>query len=439
MLLFSPVMFFITLDPFALLMYLPTLNLCAMDYFTSRYRPHQVLYFSLSVLNGVFFISWLYTLSLVFFICWLRFREQHPLRLLFAIPNKTPRPNQSPLSRVLLGRKRSDDERQIIKEQVSTVIFRHTIFRKHPFEPSSLGIVRGLEINTTSNSLFTTQTTMVATENTADTTSGNIMAGYGRGMVFFIAMSSTTQDALSDLAISVDGSDVPCSPQFSVFSGTSSARNCTSDSEVGIIEISTSSNSTISVWVMNSDTSTSGWEETAASLSPPYFLLPNRIVTGSTYLSEYIITNNSSITWVSYVIANPQTVSLSNTTSLKLDASLPTLRSQMYMPVEEFTSSTTLTAILSALSKAGGLFASANGFFVLLFGRSVWAVIAGGRPLSPFGIFGWIPSVKRNIHLHYPLLQSECEKGGMASFVEEVGMNVGIVTHREVLCENKAI
>lgn len=34
--------------------------------------------------------------------------------------------------------------------------------------------------------------------------------------------------------------------------------------------------------------------------------------------------------------------------------------------------------------------------------------------------------MRQNIRRHYPLLQSDCEKGGMASFVEEVGMNVGI-------------
>ncbi|KAE9398099.1 hypothetical protein BT96DRAFT_920985 [Gymnopus androsaceus JB14] len=383
----------------------------------------------------------LYSLSLVIFTCWLRFGEQHPLRLLFAIPNKKSRPSQSLLSRVLFGRKRSNDERQIIKEQVSTVIFRHSIFRKHPFEPSSLGIARGLvafyvnivfvvyaidlyfSITTTSATVFTTQTTMVATEMAlsidALVARASLLRNYSfsEGMAFFIATSSTTEDALSDLAIS-----------FSAFDGTNSARNCTSDSEGGIIEISTSSNSTISVWVMNTHNPTSGWEEVAAKLSLPYFLLPNSSVTGSTYPFKYI---TPSLTWISYVIANPQTaVSLSNTTSLKLDASFPTLMAQMYMPVEEFISPTISTTIFNVLSKAGGLFASGNGFFILIFGRSIWAVIVGGRPLSPFGIFGWIPSVKRNIHLHYPHLQSDCERGGMASFVEEVGMNVGIVTYR---------
>lgn len=51
-------------------------------------------------------------------------------------------------------------------------------------------------------------------------------------------------------------------------------------------------------------------------------------------------------------------------------------------------------------------------------------VLAGGRPITPFGIFSSFTWYRASIHEHYPQLQSDCENNGMTGFLEEVAMDV---------------
>lgn len=58
-------------------------------------------------------------------------------------------------------------------------------------------------------------------------------------------------------------------------------------------------------------------------------------------------------------------------------------------------------------------------------------MLVGGRPITPFGIFSNFTWYRASIHEHYPRLQSDCENKGMAGFLEEVAMDVGIVEHKD--------
>lgn len=113
---------------------------------------------------------------------------------------------------------------------------------------------------------------------------------------------------------------------------------------------------------------------------------------------------------------------------------------------EEIISTSIAGAALQIISTVGGVYVVVNGIFFFIFGRSLLAVIIGtnlqssvhhvcryaelpegGRPLSPFGLSSLFPSFKKAISDAYPDMQQDLKSKGMARFVHEVAMDVGVV------------
>jgi hypothetical protein len=57
------------------------------------------------------------------------------------------------------------------------------------------------------------------------------------------------------------------------------------------------------------------------------------------------------------------------------------------------------------------------------------AVREGGKLISPFGLIALAmrSHLRKMIHAQYPYLQSDCESGGLASYVKDVAMDIDIV------------
>lgn len=52
----------------------------------------------------------------------------------------------------------------------------------------------------------------------------------------------------------------------------------------------------------------------------------------------------------------------------------------------------------------------------------------GGKPISPFGVAKRFKSFRNAINKEYPRLKDDIEGGGMASYIEEVGMDADVIT-----------
>lgn len=107
--------------------------------------------------------------------------------------------------------------------------------------------------------------------------------------------------------------------------------------------------------------------------------------------------------------------------------------------------------VVGVLSTIGGIFTFVDTIYAFVFGTTIVAIITGmycactiftpcahtimipaklgSKPISPFGLLGIFASQKimRMVGEQFPELRKDCERGGMASYIREVGINVGFV------------
>ncbi|EIM89040.1 uncharacterized protein STEHIDRAFT_154732 [Stereum hirsutum FP-91666 SS1] len=367
--------------------------------------------------------------------------DGHPFRRFFATQTtlSSPRPRGSAPLRWIAGRRRSEEEKHAVKQKCTQAFFRYSLFRKHPFEPALLGIVRGLvamwatlgllgylvfliyQQQTTASSTSTINRSLVSIDASGwdETIKQWVYLGYDVSDIF---VETTSSELEGKITIQLNGVSKPPND----CNGTTANWSLPPYSTIDCLYLSYIGNEPLSVWILGS---IGGKQDevfpVARNYTSPFTLQPNTHVVGSVTVTkrEYGKTK-----WFAYT---PRTNSpdistfASNTSSMNLNTSLPA--STEWIISEEIVHTSIAGEALKIISTIGGIHVVVNGIFFVIFGRSLLAVLFGGKPLSPFGVSGLFPSFRDRIHKHYPVMEDDLKAGGMASFVEEVAMDIGVL------------
>lgn len=122
----------------------------------------------------------------------------------------------------------------------------------------------------------------------------------------------------------------------------------------------------------------------------------------------------------------------------------------VYITIKDFTGPSAFAIAATVFSSIGGIFGFVEIVYATVFGRTIMAIImgesshcscnadrqshhrangSGSRPISPFGFLGIFARqrIKRMIREEFPRLQDDCERGGMAAYIKEIGIDVGFL------------
>ncbi|KZP15327.1 hypothetical protein FIBSPDRAFT_1048252 [Athelia psychrophila] len=338
-----------------------------------------------------------------------------------------------------IGRQRTDTERSAITDPCASYIFQRSVFRKHAFEPTGWAIFRGIiavyfcvgllgfaaytgysEGETYANGGAAIQETILPKATVASNLISNDLTSLSVAL-----FSPPSQLIPPDLMVSANW-----------VTGDLEIENTANGSQFWIAYVDTypwienndfnvswSGDVTLDIWVTVAIEDASP-DSKQVGYSPGFTLFPSK---------EYVI----ALTIISYEMSGfwwlflePNIFSVVDSESTNTTARLTcSWQNQKRITHRILTPPSGLMLFAQALSAIGGLYASIDGVYAFVFGRTMLAILFGSKIISPFGLLGILTRnrLRRLINEQYPHMQEDIKRGGMAAYVSEVAIDPGLV------------
>ncbi|KZP25073.1 hypothetical protein FIBSPDRAFT_929611 [Athelia psychrophila] len=359
-------------------------------------------------------------------------------------PDYPPPPSSGTQRKVfLIGRRRTLTERAAVSNHCTSYIFQSSVFRKHPFEPTGWAIFRGIIAvycfagllvfaaytgysggETYANAGVTIQETILPKAQEA--LSNLLASGPYLSVAILYPISQSIPSDISVSGYAIGSRVVPVTSTFGP-SDTANSQYWIADEYRWIdstsFNVSWSGDVTLYTWatVANGDGPTNSSQ---AIYSPGFLLEPFQEYDIALTIISYKMNDFSWIFLEPYV--RSAVASGSNKTVANFSYSS---WMQIQIRQRDLITPSAPALFAQALSAIGGIYASVDVLFALIFGRTVLAILFGSKIISPFGVLGIVTRdrLRHLINEQYPRLQEDIERGGMAAYVSEVAIDPGLV------------
>ncbi|KZP14821.1 hypothetical protein FIBSPDRAFT_1048594 [Athelia psychrophila] len=336
----------------------------------------------------------------------------------------------------LFGTQRTPTERAAVVRHCADYIFRHSVFRKHAFEPTAWVIFRGIiavyscvglvafsaysgyiEFQVYSDRGYTVNDVILGPTQCAD-------AARNINITSVIAATMTSMGAVNFLP-----QTLRLSPETYYVAGGPGSWSGYSDYRYppAGFEISWTGNDSLLTWVTKANFIIGDIAHIASlqvNLTSPLILAPFKQYTISLSMMRYKVDELSFISYHPDVITSMDSASGSNTSATFSFNNFcqAVIQRQLTLP-------SSFSATAHVFSTVGGIIASVDGIFALIFGRTIVAIIVGTRFVSPFGLLGLVTRnrFKRLIHEQYPHMQEDIDRGGMVAYISEVAIDAALI------------
>ncbi|KZP28695.1 hypothetical protein FIBSPDRAFT_1039439 [Athelia psychrophila] len=343
----------------------------------------------------------------------------------------------------LFGAPRTPTERAAMISHCTDYIFRHSLFRKHGFEPATWAIFRGtvavysclglvafsayaaLSEVQLRNTLTVHETLYMATDYAT-------WLDYHNLSVASLLVVPPSMPHLGHFMKVKPKQNPP--PMLSSTTGQewpSPTRGFWTTDIISTFNITWTGEYSLVTWVTTADcdsgpSCTGNFNSTQVNSTNPVVLAPFQQYHISLIGIAYYFPECEFTLWIPDIVTSVDGVSGFNTSMAMFSFNA---YYQQQILIRDFTPPSIVASVARVLSTIGGTLTAINGLFALVFGRTIMAILFGTRIVSPFGLLGMVTRnrFKRLIHEQYPRMQEDIDHGGMAAYISEVAIDAALM------------
>ncbi|KAF7986274.1 hypothetical protein HWV62_35198 [Athelia sp. TMB] len=401
---------------------------------------------------------------------------------------KNPPKLKSSCCCVLFSGRREEGDRNELVMHCKHYIFRHSYFRKHSFEPTLLAIVRGSALafacigltvfsiysgfdqqesyNAGSRSIQETtiplltaalnqkqthsptlSVTSVAPLDPSASIPGDFLVAEINGIKLDLLTNKTgtnSQVWYCPPTLDIDSAKGIC--DFYPFHSWYADGNDTSIPLDMGFNISWSGPTTMVIWPTVSQGI--AWiNSIQVNHTAPLVLRPNKQYNILLTITSY---QHGNLNWLSFnsgafqmqyasfcsLISKTDIIDFVDTTGTGVTSAAFSFSPYQYTVVhQQFSSQSVIVLVIGILASIGGIYASLDAGYAIVFGRTMISNVMGSKPISPFGLFGIFAHnyLQGKISHHFPAMKGDLElegkERGLPAYLDEVAIDTGYLTN----------